>query len=170
VKKAEKYLQDDTFLIVSGDALTDIDVEKALRYHRDKKAQATLVLKHEPNPLEFGVVVTGDDGRIQRFLEKPSWSEVFSDTVNTGMYLIEPGVLQRMEPNKNYDWSQDIFPAMLADEQALFGYVLGEYWTDVGSLSEYREAQYQMLRGQTTLPIPARNGRARPAISSAPTT
>ncbi|GAB4460442.1 MAG: mannose-1-phosphate guanyltransferase [Armatimonadaceae bacterium] len=153
VKKAENHLNDDTFIIVSGDALTDLNIEKAIAFHQEKKSEASLVLKHVDNPLEFGVVMTQDDGRIQRFLEKPSWGEVFSDTVNTGMYILEPSVFDLMEPNKNYDWSQDIFPRMLAEERALFGYVMEEYWTDVGSLEQYREAQYDMLNGKTTLPI-----------------
>lgn len=153
VKKAEKYLDDDTFIIVSGDALTDIDIEKALAFHRERKAEATLVLKHVENPLEFGVVMTHEDGKIERFLEKPSWGEVFSDTVNTGMYILEPSVFNLMEQGKNYDWSQDIFPKMLVDGRAIYGYVMEEYWTDVGSLEQYRQAQYDMLNGLTTLPI-----------------
>jgi mannose-1-phosphate guanylyltransferase/phosphomannomutase len=153
VKKAEQYLDDDTFIIVSGDALTDIDIPKALAFHRENKSEATLVLQHVPNPLEFGVVMTEPDGKIMRFLEKPSWGEVFSDTVNTGMYIIEPSVFRLMEHNKNYDWSQDIFPEMLAQKRPLFGYTMEEYWTDVGSLDQYRQAQYEMLNGMTTLPI-----------------
>ena len=90
VKKAEEYLKDDTFIIVSGDALTDLDVDKALAFHREKQSVATLILQHVDNPLEFGVVITDDGGRVRRFLEKPSWGEVFSDTVNTGMYILEP--------------------------------------------------------------------------------
>jgi mannose-1-phosphate guanylyltransferase/phosphomannomutase len=156
VKKAEKYLDDDTFIIVSGDALTDLDIPKALEFHRRKKADATLVLQHVENPLEFGVVMTEDDGRIKRFLEKPSWGEVFSDTVNTGMYILEPSVFKLMEQGRSYDWSQDIFPRMLAEQQPLFGYVLDEYWTDVGSLDQYRQAQYEMLNGMTQLPIEGR--------------
>ncbi len=156
VKKAEEYLKDDTFIIVSGDALTDLDVEKALAYHREKQSVATLVLQHVDNPLEFGVVITDDNGRIRRFLEKPSWGEVFSDTVNTGMYILEPSIFEYMQPDKSYDWSQDIFPQILAEEKPMFGYVLGEYWTDVGSLQQYRQAQYEMLGGQTRLPIEGR--------------
>lgn len=154
VRKAANFLKDDTFIIVSGDALTDIDLSKALAYHREKNAEATLVLQRVENPLEFGVVITDDDGNIRRFLEKPSWGEVFSDTVNTGMYIIEPSVLDLMEENRNYDWSQDIFPRMLAESKPLFGYIMEEYWTDVGSLQQYRQAQYEVLRGKTTLPIP----------------
>jgi mannose-1-phosphate guanylyltransferase/phosphomannomutase len=156
VKKAEEYLKDDTFIIVSGDALTDLDVEKALAYHQEKQSVATLVLQHVDNPLEFGVVITDDNGRIRRFLEKPSWGEVFSDTVNTGMYILEPSIFEYMQPDKSYDWSQDIFPQILAEEKPMFGYVLGEYWTDVGSLQQYRQAQYEMLGGMTRLPIDGR--------------
>ena len=156
VKKAEEYLKDDTFIIVSGDALTDIDLEKALAFHRERESVATLVLQHVENPLEFGVVITDEEGRIRRFLEKPSWGEVFSDTVNTGMYILEPSIFDYMEPDRSYDWSQDIFPRILQEEQPMFGYVMGEYWTDVGSLQQYRQAQYEMLQGKTTLPIDGR--------------
>ena len=156
VKKAEEYLKDDTFIIVSGDALTDLDVDKALSYHREKDSVATLILQHVDNPLEFGVVVTDEGGRIRRFLEKPSWGEVFSDTVNTGMYILEPSVFEYMQPEKNYDWSQDIFPQILKEDKPMFGYIMGEYWTDVGSLQQYRQAQYEMLQGKTQLPIEGR--------------
>ena len=106
VRQAYDILKDDTFIIVSGDALTDINVEKALEFHKRKGSMATLVLQHVENPLEFGVVITDEEGRVRRFLEKPSWGEVFSDTVNTGMYIIEPEVLEYMEDGISYDWSQ----------------------------------------------------------------
>lgn len=161
VKQAEEMLKDDAFLIISGDALTDIDLDRAIKYHRDKKSMATIVLAHVPNPLEFGVVITDDEGSIRRFLEKPSWGEVFSDTVNTGMYILEPEILQYMEHGKSYDWSQDIFPLMLEENKALFGYILdGDYWCDVGNLNQYREAQYTVLDGQTRVKI-ANSGAAQ---------
>jgi len=153
VKQAEEYLKDDTFIIVSGDALTDIDIEKALASHRSTGAEATIVLQRVPNPLEFGVVLTEADGKIQRFLEKPSWGEVFSDTVNTGMYILEPSVFNLMEHGKAYDWSSDIFPEILASGRKIYGHTMEEYWCDVGSLDQYRIAQYEMLDGQTKLPI-----------------
>jgi mannose-1-phosphate guanylyltransferase/phosphomannomutase len=154
VKKAEAFLRDGTFLIVSGDALTDLDIGKALAYHREKGAVATLILARVPNPLEFGVVVTDDEGRIQRFLEKPTWSEVFSDTVNTGMYILEPEILDLMQPDKSYDWSSDIFPQLLEEGRPMVGYIMEDYWADVGSLSQYREAQEDLLSGKVDLPIP----------------
>lgn len=153
VKKAEAHLRDGTFLIVSGDALTDCDFEKALAFHREKGSVATLILSRVPNPLDFGVVITDEDGKVVRFLEKPSWSEVFSDTVNTGMYILEPEIFERMEAGKQYDWSQDIFPELLREGAPMYGYVMDGYWADVGSLSQYREAQEHLLSRQVDLEI-----------------
>lgn len=153
VKKAEALLKDDTFVIVSGDALTDCDLSKAIAFHREKKSLATLILYRVPSPLEFGVVITDDDGRIVRFLEKPTWSEVFSDTVNTGMYILEPEIFRFMEENRNYDWSGDIFPRLLEERLPMYGYIMEEYWTDVGSLGQYREAQEDLLAGRVNLPV-----------------
>ena len=165
VKQAEDLLKDDAFLIISGDALTDIDLDKAIKYHRDKKSMATIVLSHVPNPLEFGVVITDDEGAIRRFLEKPSWGEVFSDTVNTGMYILEPEIFQYMEHGKNYDWSQDIFPQMLTENKPLYGYIMdGDYWCDVGNLNQYRESQYTVMDGQTRVRIASSNEAQRQGI------
>ena len=162
VKQAEEHLKDDTFLIISGDALTDIDLGRAIKYHEDKQSLATIVLAHVHNPLEFGVVITDDDGRIRRFLEKPSWGEVFSDTVNTGMYILDPSIFDYMEMGKSYDWSQHIFPQILSESKPMFGYVMdGDYWCDVGSLQQYREAQYTVLDGRTRVKIGAGNGERR---------
>src|SRR5579859_2471774 len=164
VKKAEQLLAGDTFLIISGDALTDCDLTKAIQFHKKKKSLATLVLYRVPSPLEFGVVITDDQGRVVRFLEKPSWSEVFSDTVNTGMYILEPEIFSYMEENVNYDWSGDIFPRLLEEGKPMYGYVMEEYWADVGSLTQYREAQEHLLSGRVHLPIQgvelAENGKS----------
>ncbi len=153
VKQAEHALKEDTFFIVSGDALTDCNLTKALEFHRSKGALATLILYRVPSPLDFGVVITDEDGRIQRFLEKPTWSEVFSDTVNTGMYILEPEIFNSMEPGQNYDWSSDIFPKLLDAGKPLYGYVMDEYWTDVGSLTQYRDAQEDLLSGRVDLQV-----------------
>lgn len=153
VKKAEADLRDGTFVIISGDALTDCDITRAIEFHRAKKSIATLVLYRVTSPLEFGVVITDDDGRVIRFLEKPSWSEVFSDTVNTGIYILEPEIFDLMEQGRAYDWSQDIFPQLLRDGKPMYGYVMEDYWCDVGTLTQYREAQEHLLSGRTTLPL-----------------
>src|SRR4051812_23540282 len=93
VKKAAARLRDDRFLVISGDALTDIDLSDMVRFHREKSALVTIGLKRVPNPLEFGIVIADEEHRVQRFLEKPTWGQVFSDTVNTGIYIMEPEVL-----------------------------------------------------------------------------
>lgn len=157
VRQAEALLRGEPFLIVSGDALTDIRLDRLIRYHYSKGAIVTLALAHVPNPREFGVVITDEDGRIQRFLEKPDWSNVFSDTVNTGMYVIDPEVFQLMEPRRAYDWSQDIFPQLLHAGKPLYGYIMGEeeYWCDVGTLEQYREAHEQVLENKVHLQLPA---------------
>ncbi len=154
VKKAEDLLRSsEPFLIVSGDALTDCDLQKAIDFHKSKGSLATLILYRVPTPLDFGVVITDDDGRVVRFLEKPGWSEVFSDTVNTGMYILEPEIFDYMEPGQNYDWSANIFPRLLEEGKPMFGYVMEEYWCDVGSLQQYREAQEHLMSGRVDLPI-----------------
>jgi mannose-1-phosphate guanylyltransferase / phosphomannomutase len=153
VKNAEDRLKDGTFLIVSGDALTDCDLTKAIAFHKEKGSLATLILARVPTPLEFGVVITGEDGRVERFLEKPAWSEVFSDTVNTGMYILEPEIFDLMEPDVAYDWSADIFPRLLEEGKPMYGYVMSEYWADVGSLTQYREANEHLLSRLVDLPL-----------------
>jgi mannose-1-phosphate guanylyltransferase/phosphomannomutase len=154
VKLAQKLLRGERFMVVSGDALTDIDVGELIAAHRRSGAIATIALQRVSNPLEFGVVVTGDDGRITRFLEKPSWGEIFSDTINTGIYVLEPEVFEYMEPGKNYDFAKDIFPFMLRDGRALCGHVTGGYWSDIGNLQQYQQANYDALRRAVRLEIP----------------
>jgi len=137
-----------TFLVISGDALTDIDLSAVIAFHKDRKAAVTLCLYHVPNPLEYGVVITNEDGRITKFLEKPSWGEVFSDTINTGIYVIEPRVLERYKVGEAFDFSKDLFPQLLADGEPLYGYIASGYWTDVGSIPEYARANADVLMGK----------------------
>lgn len=153
VKMLEDYL-DETFIIVSGDALTDFNLSEVIKYHKEKKSQATLTLTRVDNPLEYGVVITEDDGAIRRFLEKPSWGEVFSDTINTGIYIVEPEALKLMEKGKNYDWSKDIFPKLLEMEKPLYGFITSGYWCDIGNLQQYRTAQMDMLQGKVKVNLP----------------
>src|SRR5213078_344147 len=144
VKLIEDYL-DDTFLVVSGDAVTDMDLASLLDFHRQTGALATLALKRVPDPLEFGVVITTEDGRIERFLEKPSWGEVFSDTINTGIYVLDPGVFEFIPEGEVVDFSGDVFPEVLARGLSLLGTVVDGYWEDVGTLESYRLAHENLL-------------------------
>ncbi|MBZ8181939.1 mannose-1-phosphate guanyltransferase [Oscillatoria salina] len=147
-------LLDDTFLVISGDSLTDFDLQAAVAFHKEKKSKATLVLKRVPNPIEFGVVITDRENRIRRFLEKPSSSEIFSDTVNTGTYILEPEVLDYLPFNEESDFSKDLFPLLLEKEQPMYGYIAEGYWCDIGHLDAYREAHYDSLHGKVKIQLP----------------
>lgn len=138
-------LLDDTFLVISGDSITDFDLQAAIAFHKRKGSKATIVLTRVPNPIEFGVVITDEEQRIRRFLEKPSTSEIFSDTVNTGTYILEPEVLEYLPPDEESDFSKDLFPLLLEKNEPMYGYIAEGYWCDVGHLDACREAQYDAL-------------------------
>jgi mannose-1-phosphate guanylyltransferase/phosphomannomutase len=144
----------ESFLVISGDVVTDIDLAAVVDFHREKKALATIGLKSMENPLEFGIVITREDGSIERFLEKPSWGQVFSDTINTGIYVLEPEIFDYIPPEKSVDFSSDVFPRLLDDGMPLFGFVAGGYWEDVGTLDAYIKAHQDVLDAQVTLEIP----------------
>ncbi len=152
VKNAEKSL-DDTFLVISGDALTDINLQEAIAFHRLKGAIATIILTRVKTPLEYGIVITEEDGRIKQFLEKPGWSQVFSDTVNTGIYILEPEVLSLFDKGEPFDFSKDLFPILLKKGAPLYGYVSTGYWSDIGNIDQYRESHYDFLNGKIDLPL-----------------
>ena len=146
VANARQYL-DEPFIVISGDALTNFNLREIISYHEEKQAEATIVLYHVTEPLDYGVIVTDQDGRITRFLEKPSWGEVASDTVNTGIYVLDPAVLDRIPVNTTYDWASQVFPRMLDSGAPLYGYAAPGYWCDIGNFSEYRRANADLLRG-----------------------
>jgi mannose-1-phosphate guanylyltransferase/phosphomannomutase len=155
VKNAEDRLT-GTFLVISADIITDIALSGAIEFHKERKAAVTIVLTRVPNPLQYGIVITEEDGRIVRFLEKPGWGEVFSDTINTGIYIIEPEVLALIPPKKNYDFSKNLFPAMLERGDRLLGYVAEGYWKDVGNLDEYLNVHLDILAGKVRIDFEGR--------------
>ncbi len=150
VKNIEEVL-DDTFIVISGECVTDFVLSAAIAFHRESQSSATLILKRVPNPLEFGVVILDDDQKIVRFLEKPSTSEIFSDTVNTGIYILEPTVLGFLPKHQECDFSKDLFPLLLDKNVPMYGYVAEGYWCDVGHLDAYRNAQYDALHGKVAV-------------------
>src|SRR5918997_1890663 len=145
---------DETFLVISGDALCDFDLGRLVALHREKNAAVTIGLKSVDNPLEFGIVVTDEDGRIERFLEKPSWAQVFTDTINTGIYVIEPEVLRDIPSDRPYDFAKELFPRLLEKGRPLYGYVADGYWQDIGNLDQYRQANFDALDERVSLEIP----------------
>ena len=153
VKNAEEALRDDAFLVISGDALTDIDLGKVVQAHRDRGALVTVCLTRVPDPLEFGIVITDEQDRIERFLEKPTWGQVFSDTVNTGIYVMEPEVFRHVAAGEVVDWSGDVFPALVAAGAPVYGYVAEGYWEDVGTHDSYLKVQADVLNRQVDIEI-----------------
>ncbi len=148
---------DERVLVISGDILTDFDLSAAIRFHEEKNAKATIVLTHATNPLAFGVVITREDGKITRFLEKPSWGEVFSDTINTGIYILEPDVLEMVPYREEFDFSKNLFPHLLRNDLGLYGYIADGYWRDIGNLNEYQDAHLDALRHVVAVNIPGKN-------------
>lgn len=148
VKLAEDRLS-ERFVVVSGDALTDADLAKAVAFHEDRGAEATLVLQEVDDPSEFGIVVVDDEGRVERFLEKPDPEEVFSYTANTGIYVLEPSVLEDMPAGEEYDFADDLFPKLLDADRPVYGYVTEKpYWEDIGNIGQYMDAQKAVLNGE----------------------
>jgi mannose-1-phosphate guanylyltransferase/phosphomannomutase len=153
VRLAARQL-DETFLVISGDALCDVDLGELIAFHKEHGAAVTIGLKSVDNPLEFGIVVTDEEGRIERFLEKPSWGQVFSDTINTGIYVLEPEVLRHVPTDRPYDFSKELFPYLLEMGRPLYGYAMDGYWQDVGDLDQYRQANFDALDEKVRLNIP----------------
>ena len=152
---------DERFLVISGDVLTDVNLGELIAFHDERQAEVTLALKAMENPLEFGIVITAEDGRIERFLEKPTWGQVFSDRVNTGIYVLNPSVLDAIEPGKPVDFSSEVFPALLDAGRPLYGYATERYWEDVGTLDAYLKAHEDILDRRVDLDIgafPLRDG------------
>jgi mannose-1-phosphate guanylyltransferase / phosphomannomutase len=144
---------DDTFVVVSGDVLTDIDLTGFVKAHRDAGAIASIGLKRVENPLEFGIVITRPDGSIERFLEKPTWGQVFSDTINTGIYVLEPEIFDVIPEGEVVDFAGHVFPSALAQGRPLHGHVADGYWEDVGTTEAYLRAHADVLDGRVRIEV-----------------
>ncbi len=144
----------EPFLVISGDALCDVDLGTLVAAHERTGAAVTIGLKSVDNPLEFGIVVTDEDGRVERFLEKPSWGQVFSDTINTGIYVLDPEVLRHVPDDRPYDFSKELFPLLLEMGRPIHGHVLDGYWQDIGNLDQFRQANFDALDGNVQLEVP----------------
>ncbi len=144
---------DEPFVVISGDVLTDIDLTAVIDFHRQKGALATLALCAVENPLEFGIVISDEQGHIERFLEKPGWGQVFSDTINTGIYVLEPEIFDFIPEGRPVDFSGEVFPAVLDAGRPIMGYVAEGYWEDVGTIEAYLRAHQDILDGKVTVDI-----------------
>jgi mannose-1-phosphate guanylyltransferase/phosphomannomutase len=145
---------DDTFMVISGDVLSDIDLDAVVKAHRSSGALATIALKRVENPVDFGIVITNAEGWVERFLEKPTWGQVFSDTINTGIYVLEPQILDLIPEHEPVDFSEMVFPAALKRGLAIQGLVVDGYWEDVGTIEAYHRAHRDVLDQRVALDIP----------------
>jgi mannose-1-phosphate guanylyltransferase / phosphomannomutase len=165
VRNAGDLIEGERVLVISGDVLTDFDLGAALREHEARQAEATIALTSVENPLAFGIVIADrETGRIERFLEKPTWGEVFSDTINTGIYILEPDALARVPVQTDFDFSKDLFPQMLREGAGLFGHLSDGYWRDVGNLEEYRRANADVLSGTVDVALPGERRQVGDAV------
>ncbi len=156
VKLAQEYIGNDNFIIISGDLVTDFDFQKIFDYHKQKNSKLTITLTSVENPLEFGVVIANEEGTIEKFLEKPSWGEVFSDTINTGIYVIEPEILNYIPKGENFDFAKDLFPLLMKEGVELIAGNATGYWRDVGNPESYREVYEDIMSGRVNFTFPGK--------------
>ncbi len=151
VKRSEEFFQGETFLVVGGDDISDIDLSGLMAMHREKNAASTIATTLVDDPSQFGIVVTDDDGRITRFLEKPKGGDVFSKMANTGVYVFEPGVFDLIPKDTFYGFGNEVFPQLLAEGRPLYAFSTQSYWKDVGNLQVYRQTNFDALNGKVHL-------------------
>jgi mannose-1-phosphate guanylyltransferase/mannose-1-phosphate guanylyltransferase/phosphomannomutase len=151
VRACADFFGEEPFLVISGDALTDIDLGALVTRHRASGGIATLAVKRVADTREFGVVLHDRDGRITGFQEKPAPAEALSDLGNCGIYVFSPEIFDYFPDRPFADWAQDVFPALLANDVPFHIHEIDEYWNDVGSLTELRQGTFDALRGELHL-------------------
>ena len=158
-RNAAAYIRETT-VVFNGDVLTDIDLNEVIRFHREREAVATIVLTPVPNPTAYGLVETGKDGKVRRFLEKPKPEEVTCDTINAGIYILEPKVLDYVPEGEPFMFEYGVFPKLLEAGDSFYAFVWRGYWRDIGTASSYLQANLDVLAGSVKLleRLPAQRG------------
>lgn len=146
-KNAQEHLT-ETAVIFNGDVLTDINIADVLSYHREKNAAATIVLTPVDNPSAYGLVETEDDGRVRRFLEKPKPEEISCNTINAGLYVLEPRILDYIPAGEKFSFEYQLFPALLANNEPFYAYTMNNYWLDIGTPQRYLQANDDLINGR----------------------
>lgn len=152
VKNCEWFL-DDTFVVMSGDALTDVDLTNLLEAHKKNGALATIALKPVEEVEHFGVVITDEKGLIKRFQEKPRREEALSNLANTGIYIFEPEIFKYIPARQFYDFGKQVFPHLVKIGAPFYGTIIDDYWCDVGNLETYRQAHSDILEGKVNVAV-----------------
>jgi mannose-1-phosphate guanylyltransferase len=143
-KYAEEHI-DSTAVVFNGDVLTDIDLAAVVAHHRERRAVATIVLTPVENPSAYGLVETASDGWIQRFIEKPGPDEVTCNTINAGIYVLEPSVLKHIPKGEAYSFERGLFPTLLEHKEPVMSFVFDKYWIDIGTPQKYLEVHQDIL-------------------------
>ena len=153
VKNCMSHLGREDFLVISGDCVCDLDLGRLASFHRERGAAATLALYAHSAPLEYGLVVTGPAGKVERFVEKPAWGQVVTNQVNTGIYLLSPAAMDRVPEGKSFDFGKDLFPTLLKEGAPLYGCPLEGYWCDMGDCGAYLSCVGDALAGKVELDL-----------------
>ena len=151
LKKCKKFF-DSTFVVMSGDGLSNIDLTAAIAFHKKKKALATMIVKQVETRFSYGITLTDKSGKIVKFIEKPTWSSVFSNTVNTGIYIFEPEVFKYI-PDNFYDFGKDLWPRLLKLKKPIYAYLMSGYWTDIGNIEEFKQGVKDALFNKISVKI-----------------
>ncbi len=149
VKNAERYL-DETFLVLNGDIFTDLNITAMIDFHREKKAKATIALTPVDDPTSYGLIETNAQGRVTRFLEKPKWSQVTTNMINAGTYVLEPDVLTRIPPQTKVSIERETFPLLLNEGEPVYAYPSSAYWIDIGTPEKYLQLHRDLLGGKSS--------------------
>jgi len=149
VKNAEKYF-DDTFLVLNGDIFTDLDITAMIGFHLERKAKATIALTPVDDPTSYGLIETNAQGRVTRFLEKPKWSEVTTNMINAGTYVLEPEVLSHIPHQANFSFERGLFPLLLDQGEPIYAYPSSAYWIDIGTPEKYFQLHRDLFSGSST--------------------
>lgn len=155
LKKVESYFN-DTFLVLSTDGITNFNIHQAIQFHKEKAALATVVLKKTKEKFRYGVVLRNEQGKITQFVEKPSWGDAFSDEINAGIYIFEPEIFSYIPAGEPYDFGHQVLPFLVKRKEKVYGYLMDDYWIDMGNLADYMKAQRDILKGKTGIEISGR--------------
>lgn len=147
VKRAAEHIE-DTFMVLSADTITGMSLRKFMKFHENKGGKVNIALSEVDKPYQYGIALLDDDDKIYKFLEKPKKSQVFSNLVNTGIYIIEPEIMEYVPPKTNFDFSKNLFPFLLKKSEPIFGYRSSEYWADIGTPKKYLRATRDALDGK----------------------
>jgi mannose-1-phosphate guanylyltransferase/phosphomannomutase len=153
VKNAEKFFDKEPMVIFNGDILTDVNISKIVSFHREKKARVTLTLTEVEDPTPFGLILTDKDGRVEKFIEKPSWEMVTAKTINAGIYVVDPKIFSGVPAGAEYSFERQLYPSLLDKGEPIFGYLSNAYWIDIGSPGKYKEAHQAILRGEVAVKV-----------------